>query len=554
MYTDDSQVIGAVLQGQKDRYEELIEKYKRMVYGIAWSHLGNVDLSEDAAQETFVKAYSYLGTLRNRDRFPGWLARIARNVCNSFGRQAKREAGLQERWALEASQVQEEDHESLEGQLRQSFAALPAIHREALTVFYIEDKSLRESAAVLGISETALKARLFRARAALRQQLEQRLEDTLESLEPGKDFNRRVLALLPLSPKGAAGAGGLLALLGKLAAGLSFILWSTLAQSVIVYGFMRWHFNAEAANIKDDVPGSARAKATLKRGAIWVTATMVTVMVIAEVSTFGHGSIFKVLNGYSMLKVFGGYWLFAAWRTSRRLRVNTSPYVVAEVIVSAAMGLCCEALGFHGPTIIFPIVAILICAVGFWASKQPQPRIDNNMFVHIVTGGPDDVAGSEQLPVQLSRPQLKAFARFLGGQWLVSDYRLQGDSLVLILPDFRANFWTMIIKRLTSGSRVILKSDGSCVAQLSPADLRVFQRAPFPDAETLGSNLCGIVRHALDVFVRNDFQPASLGPPIPTESPFKQPLGTTRHTRLTYLICAIVMFLFLVWDLLEMRH
>ena len=114
MYTDDSQVIGAVLQGQKDRYEELIEKYKRMVYGIAWSHLGDYDLSEDAAQETFVKAYSYLGALRDPGKFPGWLARIARNVCNSFGRQAKREAGLQERWALESAPSREDDRESLD--------------------------------------------------------------------------------------------------------------------------------------------------------------------------------------------------------------------------------------------------------------------------------------------------------------------------------------------------------------------------------------------------------------------------------------------------------
>jgi RNA polymerase sigma factor (sigma-70 family) len=554
MYADDSQAITAILQGDKDRYEELVEKYKRMVYGIAWSHLGNVDLSEDAAQETFIKAYSYLGTLRNRDRFPGWLARIARNVCHSFGRAAKRESAVAEQWALESSQPHEEDRESLEEQLRLSFSTLPAIHREALTVFYIEDQSLRESAAILGISETALKARLFRARAALRAQLEQRLEDTLESLEPRKDFARSIMLALPLSPKGAVGAGGLLALLGKLFAGLSFVIWSTLAQSAILYGFWRWHFNAEAANIKDDVPGSERAKATLKRGAIWVTITMVTVMVIAELSTFDHHSIFKVLNGYSMAKVFGVYWLFAAWRSSRRWRVNTSPYVIAEPIISVGMGVSCVVIGFHGPNITFPIMALMICAVGYWASKQPQPRIDYNMLVRIVTGGPEDVAASEQLPVQLSRAQLKAFARFLGSQWLISDYRLRGDSLVLILPDFRANIWTIVIKRLSSGSRVILKSDGSCVAQLSPADLRVFQGASTLDAETLGSNLCGIVRHALDVFVRNDFQPASLGPPIPIESLFKQPPGATRHTRLTYLICAIVMFAFLILDLLEMRH
>jgi len=88
---DDSQAISAILLGDKDRYEELVGKYRRMVYAIAWSHLGNTDLSEDAAQETFVKAYCYLGTLREPGRFSPWLAMIARNVCSSFRRRAKGE-------------------------------------------------------------------------------------------------------------------------------------------------------------------------------------------------------------------------------------------------------------------------------------------------------------------------------------------------------------------------------------------------------------------------------------------------------------------------------
>ncbi|HEY3298112.1 MAG TPA: sigma factor [Armatimonadota bacterium] len=91
MHTDDYQTVNAVLHGDKDGYEKLIDKYKKMVYGIAWSHLGDPDLSEDAAQETFVKAYTYLATLREPDKFAGWLARIARNVCGSLGRGIKRE-------------------------------------------------------------------------------------------------------------------------------------------------------------------------------------------------------------------------------------------------------------------------------------------------------------------------------------------------------------------------------------------------------------------------------------------------------------------------------
>lgn len=557
MYTDDLEVIGAVLQGDKNRYEELIQRYKRMVYGIAWSHLGNRDLSEDAAQETFVKAYCYLGALRDPNKFAGWLARIARNVCNSFGRRAKRESAFVEEWGLEppVPQTVDDNRESLAEQLRYSFAALPAIHREALTIFYIQDKSLRESAAALGISETALKTRLFRARTALREHLERRLEDTLETLEPGKDFARSVLALLPLSPKGAVGTGGALAFLGKLGAGLSFMVWSTVAQSLLIYGVMRWHFKAEEANIKDDALGSEKAKAILRRGAVWVTVVMVAVMLIAELSAFNHHRpILKVLDIYLMLKMFAIYWLFAAWRTSRRLRVNTSPYVVAEVVISVGMGLCAAVIGFRGPVIVFPITGIAICAVVFWASKQPQARMDYDLFQRIWTGGPGDAADNEQLPLQLSRAQLKAFARSLGGQWLVADYRLRGDSIELILPNLRGNFWTVLAKRSTHGSRIVLRSDGTCVAHWSPADLRALRLVSAWDAETLGFNWCRTVRHALEMFVGNDFHTATPASPSPDVSPFKQDPGTTRHTRVICVMCAAVMFLFLLLELLEMRH
>jgi len=120
MYTDDYQTVDAVLHGDKDGYEKLVDKYKKMVYGIAWSHLGDPDLSEDAAQETFVKAYTYLGTLREPDKFAGWLARIARNVCGSLGRGIKRENAFHKRWAvLESAEAEphEEERESLSEQL-----------------------------------------------------------------------------------------------------------------------------------------------------------------------------------------------------------------------------------------------------------------------------------------------------------------------------------------------------------------------------------------------------------------------------------------------------
>jgi RNA polymerase sigma-70 factor (ECF subfamily) len=66
--------------------------------------------------------------------------------------------------------------------LRQTLAELPAAHRECLVLFYLEGKSGAEAAAALGISEAALRVRLHRARAAMRERLEEKLEGSLANL------------------------------------------------------------------------------------------------------------------------------------------------------------------------------------------------------------------------------------------------------------------------------------------------------------------------------------------------------------------------------------
>ena len=536
MYTDDSQVIGEVLQGRKDRYEELIEKYKRMVYGIAWSHLGNVDLSEDAAQETFIKAYSYLGTLRNPSRFPGWLARIARNVCNSFGRRAKREAALQERWAFETAQPEDAGRESLEEQLQQSFATLPAIHREALTIFYIEDKSLRESAAILGISETALKARLFRARAALRVQLEQRLEDTLESLEPRKDFTRSVLAILPLSPKGAAGGGGLLALLGKLSAGLSFALFMGLSQSALTSGLMYLHFRAEVSNIKD-APENKHIKKNIMRTGTIVIISMAGVMILMPLLMvyWGLSSIFKVLAVLQALATF---------RMGRRLRVNATPFMIGDVLGWVGMTLSSLAIGFLGaPIETFFLLVILMSIMGYFTHNSRQPRVDADLLL----GATGD----------LSREQLKAFAKFLGGYGFVIDYYFQGDTLALVIPEPRPSFAAQITKRLSSGSRVFVRPDGSCEAYYSDTDLKSAQEIHNMtiDRATAEAGLCGTIQHVLESLRQNDLQGAItvLAPPV-DPNVYKRDPKKLRHWHIQYVFTIVFMIGFLAWTRIETGH
>ncbi len=165
----DTEAIEAVKNGDKERFAELVERHQKMVYGIAWSRLGDADLCEDAAQETFIKAFRYLVALRNPEKFPAWLGRIARNVSTSLLRRRIRELDRDKRWGLEQpglEHVDAEENEPLNETLRKTLSGLPDNQRECLVLFYLEGKSIQESAAVLGISENAMKRSVCRGHPA----------------------------------------------------------------------------------------------------------------------------------------------------------------------------------------------------------------------------------------------------------------------------------------------------------------------------------------------------------------------------------------------------
>jgi len=126
----------------------------------------------------------------------------------------------------------------------------------------------------LGIAEQTMRTRLFRARTALRTQLEQMLEESLTDLQPSKGFTRSVLVLLPMSPKGVIGAGGALAACAKLLAGLSFALWMAAAQSLAMLGLFTMYSKLEEASF-ENTPENRPIKAFIRRGYMTMAATII---------------------------------------------------------------------------------------------------------------------------------------------------------------------------------------------------------------------------------------------------------------------------------------
>ena len=161
--------------------EKLVREYSRLVYRIAYSVLRRHQDAEDATQETFMRVLRYSSKLALVDDPKTWLARIAWRVAVDRSKQQRktREVALddpQQSQAEPASDTPAAD-ENLQtarigAQLERLIAALPENLREPLILSTIEEMTPREVALTLGVSEAAVRSRMFRARQILREKLE----------------------------------------------------------------------------------------------------------------------------------------------------------------------------------------------------------------------------------------------------------------------------------------------------------------------------------------------------------------------------------------------
>jgi RNA polymerase sigma-70 factor, ECF subfamily len=187
---DESRMIASILAGDAQLFHELIRPYERRVYAMALSLLHNEADAEDATQEAFLKAFRSLASFRGDAKFGTWLVSITLNEARS--RIRRRDAIKME--SLDEPE-DEEGHispallrdwkeipsEALERKeirhlLHKAVTALPLIYREVFQLRDIEQMSVNEAAAALGITISSVKVRLHRARMMLQKHLAPQLQ------------------------------------------------------------------------------------------------------------------------------------------------------------------------------------------------------------------------------------------------------------------------------------------------------------------------------------------------------------------------------------------
>ncbi|MBK8046176.1 MAG: sigma-70 family RNA polymerase sigma factor [Anaerolineales bacterium] len=166
--------VEAARRGDKQAFGSLVQAYQRPVFNLTYRMLGSAEEAEDAAQETFLRAYSRLGQYDPEMKFSTWLFSIANHHC--IDRLRKRRAtyvSIEDNPVLEnlPSDTQQPEHRALDQERSREMQALinqlDPDYRTPLVLRYWEEMSYEEIAESMGMTVAAVKSRLFRARQQL---------------------------------------------------------------------------------------------------------------------------------------------------------------------------------------------------------------------------------------------------------------------------------------------------------------------------------------------------------------------------------------------------
>jgi len=234
----------AAASGDTLAFERLVEKTKRVVTAMALGIVRDARASEDVAQEVYVQVWRDLRTLKNADSFLPWIRQLTRNRSLTFIRSSRRYQEATRRVGVgvaehEASVLERAISEEEHLVLAEVIEALPDETREVLTLFYREDRSVRQVAELLGLSEDAVKKRLERGRAALRSEALNRFEELSRRTAPTAAFTAGVLSAVALGAPSTAAAATVAGTMAKTASGALFsaLTGGLIGAAVAVFGF-----------------------------------------------------------------------------------------------------------------------------------------------------------------------------------------------------------------------------------------------------------------------------------------------------------------------------
>ena len=214
MKNEDAQLVNQFLTGDENAFTRLVKKYQKSVHALAWRKVGDFHTAEELTQDTFLKAYQKLSTLKNPNQFAGWLYVIADRLCIDWHR--KQKPSMESLETTSGEEIEESSYRHYEDGQREEASAehrqrhirsllekLPESERTVVTLHYLGEMTYKAISEFLGVSPNTVKSRLQRARNRLRQE-DDIVRETLGSVDLPVTFTenivKQVADLKPVTP------------------------------------------------------------------------------------------------------------------------------------------------------------------------------------------------------------------------------------------------------------------------------------------------------------------------------------------------------------------
>ena len=181
MAQSDSELIKRTLEGDENAFGFLVDKYKGAVHALAYRKIGDFHIAEDITQDTFLKAYQKLSTLKHYAHFPGWLYVIAARCCVSWFRKNQHPTQFLDQVdaaEIEGSAQTKYANDRLRKEVRDALESLPEGDRTVLTLHYLGGMTYEEISSFIGTSTGAIKNRLYHARHHLKEEMIKMIHQT----------------------------------------------------------------------------------------------------------------------------------------------------------------------------------------------------------------------------------------------------------------------------------------------------------------------------------------------------------------------------------------
>src|SRR5262245_4936796 len=199
----DEELVARSISGDADSFNELILRWERPIYALAYRGIGREEDARDVAQETFLRAFRALPGFKRQAKFSSWLYRITLNLCRDWIRKQKRTPVVQAPEGVEIADLAAErgpvesieelvERRQLSEVVAEAMRTLPEEQRTAIILKEYHGMTFQEIADLQECPLSTVKTRLYQGLTVLRRQLEQRSAQQVKTGRPALSVVKKV--------------------------------------------------------------------------------------------------------------------------------------------------------------------------------------------------------------------------------------------------------------------------------------------------------------------------------------------------------------------------